>query len=736
MAEYNEWGYPNEKEAGGGIYGKITLESEGWSGKVIDGTDSDPDKRKFQFDIEMEAYPIADPSSIYRVKTLDQSYGYTRQFQEAHPVIVGISLEHMGFLSYGAADPNEGEIQFLGWNGLSSYVGAWGGLTTDTIPTLTAQYGNLNIYGYEWERPEGGVQISGTSYNVEFVNVGAGNNFDALICVLQSIGNWPRHQETTIKTDLPIFATDSDLMEYVNSNGTVTDKILNLGGDPEEEYEAARNFRYVWNIYGHNANNVTQYTGYRNYRFYGGDGKICFYRQKPTENDPYTLRLYHYENYTIKASSALDGDDEDYTTISGTPELKYLHKSIQFSSSNYYTKFKWLTDLLIFGSQAQAQEWVEDLIDARSAENFNEVSRAYDNIIDPEYGNPDQGYDNGLNGQSYVHGARMWVMDSSQLNHFFDDIFDPVHIQDLLDGTKLLGDGIQAIQGISYFPIDIDDVARVNGSSDPIKIGSYQCPTATGRYVWNNNKLINCGSVFIAPLYNDFRDYKMKLFLSLPYVGLHEIEISKALNRNLEIFYAVDITTGGCTAHVLFDGISYGDSFDGFMASQRPLTALDQTAYLNSVMGCVSSIVGREAGMISSAKSAVVGGMGASETKGGGVSGVSGVPSGLATSYGAITDLYGLSQAVKSQPMQTRGGFAGCLGFFGNQQIHIITIQSKTVKPSLEQQLVGYPSHISQTVGSFSGFLKCSYFKMAAGFKGTLAEWNEIQEIMQGGIYL
>ena len=538
-------------------------------------------------------------------------------------------------------------------------------------------------------------------------------------------------REFILSTNIPVFDTQAHAEAYLRDPDTIVG-IINNFADPSEEYEEARKYRYINNIYGHNSNNVTQYTGYRNYRFYGGDGKICLVRTTATTASPFTVKLYHYESYTVKSAGVYDTDDEDYTVISN-PELKYLHTSIQFADNNYYTKFKFNTDLLIFSSEAQADLWIDDVIDARQAENFNQVSRVYDNIVDPGYGNTDPGYDNGTNGQSYVHGPRMWVMSSLQLGAFFDDIFNPLEIQNLLDGTKLFGSSeIQAIQGVTYLPLDIDDVATVYSTAQAIKIGSYTCPTATGRYVQNNNKMLNCGSVFIAPVYNDMRDYHIKLFIQLPYCGTHELNISKFLGRNLEVYYAVDITSGACTAHVLADGISYGDSFDGYMASQRPMTALDQTAWLNSVMGSVSSIVNREAGLISQAKSAYAGvATGKAKQVANGGSSFSG----LSTSFGAISDLYNLGQAVKDVPMTTRGGFSGCLGFFGNQQIHIITVQSKTVKPLMEQQIVGYPSHVSQRIGNFSGYLKTSAIQLT-NFSGTAQELADVQNALSKGIYL
>lgn len=542
------------------------------------------------------------------------------------------------------------------------------------------------------------------------------------------------YNKTRLATNIPLFDTDEHAKAYLQDETNETiDGILNLSAtDPDEEYEDARKYKHVRNVYGHNATAITGYSGFRNYRFYGGDGKICFYRQTPTASEPFSLRLYHWESYTVKYSnSPYNTDDDAYVSGFGDPYLTYLDNSIQFDTNDFYTAFIFDTDIYVFESQAMADDYIADIIDGRSAENYSKVARAYNEILDPGYGNPDEGNDNGINGQSYVHGARLWVMTSSQLNHFFDDIFDPVHVSDILDGTKLLGDGINAVQGISYFPIDIDDVATVNGTADSIKLGSYTCPTATGRYVWNNNKMIDCGSLFIAPVYNDYRDYKIKLYISLPYCGFHCLDpISKYMGKNLSVKYAVDITTGGCTAYVYADGIYLGDSFDGFMASQRPLTALDQTAYLNAVMGCVSSIATRETGMMNSAAEGIAG------AASGKVSGGVGPGGALDISMGAFGDLYKLSQAVKDTPMRTRGGFAGCLGFFGNQKIHIVTAQAKTIKPTLEQSLVGYPSHVSQNVGQFSGYLKCSYFKMADGFNGTLEELKEIVEMMQGGIYL
>ena len=697
---------------------KIEIHSNGWSGNVVHRRAYGATPDYFQFDVDHHVHVNSNPydGSLY---TAPDNRGYVPAGNDA---IIGISLENIGVYN----DGSENILQCLGFKTNSGHYGdempAYGGDDTDG---LTITYDDVMISHYFYTSTIDGVEVEETvPHSIELQT---SNNIGVTRIRYEYV---PGTYSTIITTDLPIFETDADLQAYIDSDGTDTSKILNITEQPAEEYEEARKYNYIRNIYGHNANNPTQYTGYRNYRFYGGNGKICLYVTQATSGHPFTLKLYNYESYTCKEADIYEYDDESYEEVTSAPATDYLDTSIQFSDSNWYKCFQWSTDLLIFGSLAQAEMWRDDLIDARQALNYDKVSRAYNEILDPGYGDADPGYDNGLNGQSYVHGARMWVMTSGQLNNFFDDIFDPVNINNILDGTKLFGSNeIQAIQGITYFPLDLDDVATVYGSAQAIKIGSFTCPTATGRYVQNNNKLLNCGKVFINPVYNDFRDYRIKLFISLPYCGVHELNISKFLHHYLEVYYAVDITTGACSAHVLADGISYGDTFDGFMASQRPITALDQTAYLSSVMSSVSSIVHREAGMISDAKSAIAG-VATGNTKG-----ATSGPSGLDISSGAISDLYNLSQAVKDVPMTSRGGFAGCLGFFGNQQIHIITVQSKTVKPSLEQQIVGYPSHVSQRIGNFSGFLKTSAINLN-NFSGTAQELEDIHNALAKGIYI
>ena len=78
---------------------------------------------------------------------------------------------------------------------------------------------------------------------------------------------------------------------------------------------------------------------------------------------------------------------------------------------------------------------------------------------------------------------------------------------------------------------------------------------------------------------------------------------------------------------------------------------------------------------------------------------------------------------------------AGCAAYAANTKVAFIVAQKKTIVPANLQTMIGRPSNQGGSVGSFTGFLKCSSFNMA-NFTGTKAELDEIYSIMAEGIYI
>lgn len=732
----------SEKDAGGGIYSKLTITSDGWSGVPIDGTQGDPELRKFQFDIEMTAYPLEDPTAEYHLKTFDYSYGYTRQFQEAHPVIVGISLEHMGFIPYGGSNPNLGENQFLGWNGINSYVGAWGGLTTDTTPTLSAQYGNLNVYGYDYSRPN----YTGQSLNVEFANIGTGDNYNALNLITQDIGNWPRHSETTIKTDLPIFATDADLMTYVNSGGTDTSKILNIGGEPtpEEDYEQQFKYWYIKNKWGHNTRNID--TGSRtakNYRFTPKRKGISFVKHTPTAAEPWDRVLVNYEDYEALYAAWGEDADEDFGPNPGVITTQFLSKSISFGANDYYTRFAFDTNIPLWNTQQDADDYFNGLKDITEADNYAYIARQDAAVLNPDMPGTDidEATATRTNGMRFSYGVRLYEITNIELSNLMQEMFNPANVEDVIEGNKLMGaNTINAVSGVMYLPLaDLSEICEL-GSDANIKIGSWESQQAHGKRIISNEGTIDCGSFFYNPVYLDFRDFEPYnlLFFNGPFVGMHQLTVSKYLNKTVSVKYNIDVCTGGIVCALFADNIMI-DVFDGTCGASRPISATDNNAYINSIVSAITGASSQASGSVEGITNSVSA-VGKAATTGGALAaggatlGAVGVAGGVAAS--GIFTAYQVKNAVDNPPQMHRGSLAGNLAYYLNTKPTFLIFSKKCFRPENEQIVVGYPSGHGGTVGSFSGFLSCSAVKLANGFVGTAAEEAEILEIMKGGVHL
>ena len=535
--------------------------------------------------------------------------------------------------------------------------------------------------------------------------------------------------------NIPIF----DTLEHCNAylmdlTDQTLDGLLNASQEsPEEEFINDQKYYKIKNLYARGSGSSWTPVKTINYRIKPVGGKICLYYHKPTANEPYEWVLYNYSGYDIYRSPSIVNDDDDDFTLTNNVDRHYLEHSVKFGDASYRVNI-FDSDVPKWQSKEDADDYIRGDKDITEALNYDYIARTNQEILGPEIGLADAGNDNGHNGMVYSYGARMYVMSSSHLAGFFADVFNTANIDDILDGTKLFGaNQINAISGIMYFPCAISEFCDITSEGATPHVGTWVCPTATSNgYVVKNNKLIDCGGDFLKPIYGDFRDLEpyQQLWVTLPFCGTHQLQLTKYLNRYMSFKYSIDAVTGACACHIYADGIEM-DTFEGVCSSQRCISAIDQTTYLSNVIGSVNSAltsgvnaVGSGAQAIGGAVSGNVGSVvgGSLGLLGGGASGVLGA--------------YNVMQAVDNPPMTTRGGSSGCLGFFGCTQIHLHFYQKKTVKPVHALMLCGAPSNVSGTVSSFAGYLKCSTFKMSDGFTGTNDELNEIMQLMRNGIYV
>lgn len=605
----------------------------------------------------------------------------------------------------------------------------------------------VNVYGSSTPRVEGFVQngVYATlnyldSYDIPQVRT---ESVEQLIrdSGLQETIQPVREQYLFIDTNIPIFETETQAWNYIQSNGDVTTGLLN--GDEVVPEDTNHVFFIKNQIYKNGS--LYQYSDYKfKTTSIGGGHKLYLLASNDTIG--YDLVLHGQNDPTITEILSRNRHDSanDYAPTSNA-DTEYLRHSQSTAGGNKYKVSFFSTNIYIFGNQADADDYVNSG-DTSGALNKEEVNRANDTIVDGHIGDVVSQTDNGTSGISFAYGGQIYALSSINLATFFTNVLfsTDTHIKDaILEGTQLFGaNQINAINGVMYLPIsDISDIASVT-PTDKCFIGTYQAPITANRVV-ANNKMINCGSAPFNETYGDYRDYEpfCKLGVLLPYIGFRELSISRYINKTVSLKYAVDVTTGACTAYLYANGVIM-DSFDGTMGVQRPLTAVNQQAQVSAVINGILGTATQAAKTVGTAGTAAIGAAalsGASSSAQAMSAGAKFAGSESQMGGGVVNTIlsgYNTLQSAIDPPMSTRGAYSGVLGQFANQYPYFIFAWLKTSKPVNEVETVGLPSNTGGTVGSFGGYLKCSAFNLANGFGGTQSEANEIIAQMMEGVYV
>lgn len=549
---------------------------------------------------------------------------------------------------------------------------------------------------------------------------------------------------TQVSMNIPFFDSLEHCDAYLTDlTDSTTQGLLNRDqSDPEAAYDEMFDFWWVKNKFGRNTRNVlSPNVEGRNYRFFPKTEGICFVKSTPTSSNPYAYKLYHYSGYTCKTADEYDASDDEYYEIgSGQVARNYVPTSVAWGVDDYITKFDFDTNIPRFDSEQEADDFFNGLIPITDAANFDYISRRDNSIVDPVFQGTtaDETTDLGTNGQYYGMGNRMYEISHTELSSFFIELFTPANAQDIMDGNKLFNAGtMQAISGILFVPFaDLEDFCEL-GSLAKIKVGAWEAENAEGRRITKNNKTKSIGSFFWTPTYNDFRDFEpyTLAFINLPYIGIKPLTISKYYNKQCEIRYALDITSGGILAMIFGDGILL-DQWEGCCGSSRPISATDNNAYISNIMNALSGAsaqTGNGAASIGNSLKNVAGAAGGAASIASGVGAVAGAG---AIAVGGVYTAYNVKSAIDQPPTMTAGALTGCLGYFSNTKVTLIIAQKDARRPENELQTIGYPSGHGGAVGSFAGFLQCSAFKLATGFTGTERERQDILNIMKNGIYI
>lgn len=566
-------------------------------------------------------------------------------------------------------------------------------------------------------------------------------------------GNWYGSHDIVIKTELPVFDTDAHLLAFIRSNGTVTEGLLNgeqsTAVDNDNEYDYYLNNIYTkYRAYGMSYETKEKYS----YQFkivMEKRGKViggllALVNDRPFEPEDRNPRKYHLIGDAIRSVITWDGDQYVEYTGDDIKSLTFYRTSAGKAGFDYTQVQTWSTNIP-FKDGADSDTWARHFLETGNPQGATNIKKIIPKETPITPGTPVVDTPIPTPGISLARGANIYALTSSQVNVFMDKIFDPVNTQALLDGTQLFGSNqIGAIRDLFYIPCLADDIATSSATSD-IYLGSYKVEMGQQvKWITNNNKIIDCGTVTYNETFGSYLDIEPAclLYIWLPGCGVHQLQISKYINRIVKLRYAVSVFDGSCMAilsqHNGNNDIVL-DTFTGNFAVHIPLTANDQARQTSAVvqgimqtsMSAIKTIgtVGAGAvGLGAAAASASVSALGAASV-------ASDMSSGGISGGGTIMQAANTLQAAMDAPISTRGALSGMLSLFDTMIPTFIVARLNSIEPENELQIVGKPSAAGGKVGTFAGFLKTSAFDMP-NFPGTIEEANEIQNMFRGGVYI
>lgn len=265
----------------------------------------------------------------------------------------------------------------------------------------------------------------------------------------------------------------------------------------------------------------------------------------------------------------------------------------------------------------------------------------------------------------------------------------------------------QIIQMFTNNPLDaiislhILYATPTTGSKKEIKLG-YVNTGVQSLEVTNQYTTIDCGTVSVAELYGDARDYDATtVHIFLPFIGIRQLHTEDIIGSTINVNYKVDVYTGTvlCNITVNKNGTSqilY--TFEGNCSVNLPLTGADKSRQLASVG---SVIVG----------GAVGGAVGAT------IAGVHAVSSG----------------GVRAN-IQRSGNFSGNAGAMGGKRPYIIINRKIGYDAKSYNELYGYPSNTTTTLSNCNGFTRVKEVHVDNISKATDSEKREIEMLLKNGI--
>ena len=261
---------------------------------------------------------------------------------------------------------------------------------------------------------------------------------------------------------------------------------------------------------------------------------------------------------------------------------------------------------------------------------------------------------------------------------------------------------------------------------------------AIGDFHWDkaypiiNNEFveIDCGNIEIPPYWDSAFDMSpyTRLSVSLPFIGVKEIDADEVMGANINIKYHVDVCTGDCVAFITrFGGradmynVMYEQviaQFSGNMGLRVPMGRTSYDSAVNAGFNLLGSAI-NVGGSLAGAALGDVGSISASQVAN-------------QISSATMTTVNGMKRHI-----ERTGSISGCAGYMGILRPYLLRQIPRQDLPKEYKRLEGYPANKGGTLQQFVGSGLNSIEAMELnGFTGYESEREELLRILKGGVII
>lgn len=301
----------------------------------------------------------------------------------------------------------------------------------------------------------------------------------------------------------------------------------------------------------------------------------------------------------------------------------------------------------------------------------------------------------------------LWTPTSGQLI----DLADYLWSSDFVDNLKkLYRDPFEAIIMFGILPCDLSSIR--DSIAAPVVIGNVS--TGVSMFKLNSQYYIkDFGFVEVSENFGTCGDYEpfTSCQIYLPFIGFVPAKANEIINSRVYIKYFIDCLSGDCLAKVVI--LKNTGNQKRIMTYQHrgncmisvPMTGANYSNFFTNF--CLNPL--------SVAKGALSG-------VGGGINAAAGVAGALA--------------GAEDMDQQRSGNYGGSISAFCNRNPAIIISRPIQHVPADSNKYIGYPSFITYTLNSLSGFTQVADVIDNTVTRATDAERAEIEQALKDGVIL